>query len=252
LEKAELVYNVAAAQLASAQAALRARSFDLDAARALLIDPADLSAAKRKRASIPLLAPVSGRILRVLHESEAAVAAGAPIVEIGDPGLLEIVVEMISEDAVKVRPGMPAIITDWGGGEALTARVRQVEPSGFRKVSALGVEEQRVNVLLDFTGPAEKWAPIADGFRVVAHVEIWRRDNVLRLPMAAMFRNGKGWAVFALRDGRAKLTPVRIGRSNDDYAELQGGLAAGERVILHPGDRISDGVKVQSAPNAAQ
>jgi HlyD family secretion protein len=230
--------------VATAQAALQAKEFDLETAKALLIDPSDTAATRRQRASIPLLAPVSGRILRVLHEDESVVAAGTPIVEIGDPKNLEIVVELISEDAVKVREGAAARITDWGGSDVLNARVRRVEPSGFTQVSALGIEEQRVNVLLEFTDPPERWAPIANGFRVVAHIVIWQEAAVLQVPVPAMFRSGKGWAVFVVRDGRAVLVPIEVGRSNDETGQVLSGLRAGDSVIVHPSDQVVDGVRV--------
>lgn len=244
LERAQLAYNTAAAQVATAQAALRVRESDLVTAKALLIDPSNMAASERERASIPLIAPVSGRILRVLHENEAVVAAGAPILEIGDPKNLEIVVELISEDAVKVREGASATISDWGGSGALNARVRRVEPSGFTKVSALGVEEQRVNVLLDFTDPPNKWAAIADGYRVTASIIIWQQPDVLRVPASATFRSGTGWAVFVVRSGRAVLVPIEVGQSNDRTAQVLNGLRAGDTVVVHPSDRISDGVRV--------
>lgn len=243
-ERAELAYNAATAQLATAKAGLQAKDFDLQTAKALLIDPSDAAAGPRQRASIALRAPVSGRILRVLHESEATVGAGVPILEIGDPKNLEVVVQLISEDAVKVRQGARAIISDWGGVGTLAARVRRIEPSGFTKVSALGVEEQRVNVLLDFTDPPEKWAAIADGFRVIAHIVVWEKASVLRVPASGMFRNGAGWAVFAIRDGRAILTPITVGRTSDEFAELIHGLRPGEAIVIHPSDRVRDGVRV--------
>jgi HlyD family secretion protein len=242
LERAQLAYDTAAAQLATAQAALKAKEFDLQSAKALLIDPTGVS--NRQQIGIPIVAPVSGRVLRVLHENEAVLAAGAPIVEIGDPQKLEIVVELISEDTVKVRTGDAATITDWGGAGTLNARVRRVEPSGFTKISALGVEEQRVNVLLDFTDAPEKWTSIADGFRVVVHITIWRKPDTLRVPASAMFRHGDGWAVFAVRDGRAILTPIEIGQSNDEMAEVLKGLQDGDSVIAHPSDRVTDGARI--------
>ena len=249
LERAELAYNVAAAQMETAKAALQAKAFDLQTARASLIDP---TAPQRPRASIPLRAPVSGRILRVLHENESVIGAGAPILEIGDPRKLEIVVPLISEEAVKVKEGAQATITDWGGPGILRARVRRIEPSGFTKVSALGVEEQRVNILLDFDDPPERRAPIADAFRVIVHIAVWEKPDVLRVPAAALFRNGAGWAVFAVRDMRAVLTPVTIGQGDDSISEIIRGLSAGDQVIIHPSDRIHDGVKIQpSAPNGA-
>ncbi len=244
LERAQLAYNTAAAQLATAQAALRVKDFDLVSAKALLIDPSNPASVQRERASISLIAPVSGRILRVLHENEAVVASGSPILEIGDPENLEVVVELISEEAVNVREGASAVITDWGGGAPLNARVRRVEPSGFTKVSALGVEEQRVNVLLDITDPRLKWHALADGFRVIANIVVWQQDDVIQVPVSAMFRNGNGWAVFAVRSGRAVLTPIEIGKSNEKASQVLGGLIVGDQVVVHPSDRVGDGVRV--------
>ena len=243
LERAQLLRNTAVAQMATAEAALRAKTFDLEAARALLIDPTGRSG-EHPQDGVPIIAPVSGRVLRVLHESEAVLQAGSAIIDVGDPGLLEIVADLISEDAVKVRVGDAATITDWGGAGVLNARVRRVEPSGFTKVSALGVEEQRVNVLLDFTDPRSRWDRIADGFRVIVHIAIWHAPQVLRVPASAMFRKGNDWAVFAVRDGRARLTTIAVGHSNDDVAEVRMGLRSGDRVVLHPSDRIADGTRV--------
>lgn len=241
LERAELAHNVAVAQLATARAALRAKAFDLESAKALLIDP---TAPQAPRASIPLRAPVSGRILRVLQESESVIGAGAPILQIGDPQKLEIAVPLISEEAVKVREGASATITDWGGPGILRAHVRRIEPSGFTKVSALGVEEQRVNILLDFADPPDRRAAISDGFRVIAHIVVWEKPDAVRVPASALFRNGAGWAVFAVRGARAVLTPVTVGRSSDSASEIIRGLGVGDQVIIHPSDRVHDGVKI--------
>lgn len=246
LERAQLARNTAAAQLATAQAALRAKEFDVDTAKALLIDPGDLTIAERQRASIGLLAPVTGRVLRVLHESEAVVAAGTPILEVGDPTKLEIVVELISEEAVRVHAGDLATITDWGGNTPLNARVRRIEPSGFTKISALGVEEQRVNVLLDLTDAASKWSSLVDGYRVIVHIAIWRQRDALQVPMSALFRSGNGWSVFAVRGDRAVLVPVGIGHSNQEAAQVLAGLRAGDHVIAHPSDRVRAGVRVSA------
>jgi HlyD family secretion protein len=195
-----------------------------------------------------MLAPVSGRILRVLHESESVVGAGVPILEIGDPQKIEIVVPLISEEAVKVRESATATITDWGGPGALHAHVRRIEPSGFTKVSALGVEEQRVNVLLDFDDPPQKRPPIADGFRVIVHIVVWEKPDAVRVPASALFRHGAGWAVFAVRGARAVLTPVTVGRGNDSVSEVVQGLGVGEQVVIHPSDRVRDGIKVRPLP----
>jgi len=245
LERAQLAYNTAAAQLATSLAALRVKESDLVTAKALLIDPTT-AAAERDRGAIPLVAPVSGRILRVLHENEAVVAAGTPILEIGDPKNLEIVVELISEEAVKVHEGAPATITDWGGNVPLNARVRRIEPSGFTKISSLGVEEQRVNILLNLTDPVQKWVALADGFRVIANIQIWQQRDAVQVPVSALFRNGQGWAVFAVRSGRAVLTPVEVGRSNESRSQILRGLKVGDQIVVHPSDRVSDGVRVST------
>lgn len=242
-ERAQLAHDRAEAQVATAEAALRARNFELERAQAALIEP-EKETDRSSRSGIVLRAPVSGRVLRVRQENEAAIPAGASILEIGDPEDIEIVAELVSEDAVKVREGAIARITDWGGTAALNARVRRIEPSGFTKISALGVEEQRVNVLLDFAEPMMRRKAITDGFRVFVHITVWQGSAVLRVPTSAMFRQGDGWAVFAVREGKAVLTPVRVGHSNDEVSEVLGGLTAGEFVIPHPSDRVSNGTRV--------
>jgi HlyD family secretion protein len=244
LERAQLAYNTALAQLSTYQAALRAKEYDLQSAQALLIEPDRLGKPPLPQ-GIFLVAPVSGQVLRVLHESEVALAAGTPILEIGDPRKLEIVAELVSEDAVQIRAGAPARITDWGGAGVLHARVRRVEPSGFTKVSALGVEEQRVNVILDFSDDISRTA-MADGYRLTVHITSWQSDSVLRVPVDAIFRRDAGWAAFAVRNMHAVLTPIHVGHTNDEVAEVRGGLRAGDAVIAHPSDRITDGAKVAS------
>lgn len=245
-ERAQLARDSAISRNATADAALKARQYDLENARALLIDPARIPQTPGNRPSIKLVAPANGKILRVLHEDEAVVTAGTPILEVGDPRQLEILVPLVSEEAVKVHPGDVARITDWGGAGELGARVRRVEPSGFTKVSALGVEEQRVNVLLDFADRTSNLASIADGFRVIVNIVIWQQPRVLRLPATAMFRRGDGWAVFVVRGGRARLQPVQVGAVNDDFAELRAGAEEGEQVIVHPSDQVGDGTAVHS------
>lgn len=243
-ERAQLAHDRALTQVSTAEAALRARNFELERARAALIEP-ETEEARPSRNRIVLRAPISGRVLRVRQENEATVPAGASILEIGNPEDIEIVAELISEDAVKVHVGDVARITEWGGAGTLAARVRRIEPSGFTKISALGVQEQRVNVLLDFLDPPARRRNIADGFRVFVHIAVWEAANVLRVPAAALFRHGDGWAVFAVRDGRAIITPVRIGHSNDQVAEILGGLEEGAGVVVHPSDRVGDGARVE-------
>lgn len=173
-------------------------------------------------------------------------AAGTALLEIGDPSAIEIVSDMLSADAVKVTPGAPVEIDAWGGEVPLKGRVRLVEPYGFTKISALGVEEQRVNVVIDLTDPAAASARLGHGYRVIVRVALWSAPDVLRVPLGALFRQGEGWAVFAVgSDGRARKVAVRVGHLNDESAEVLGGLSAGDKVVLHPGEKVADGVKVR-------
>lgn len=189
-------------------------------------------------------APISGRVFRVIQESEAMVRSGASLVELGDVSDLEIEVDLLSSDAVRVKPGAKMLLENWGGPQPLLARVRLVEPSGFTKVSALGVEEQRVFVIGDFIDPPAARPPLGDGFRVEARVVEWESDSVLSAPAGAVFRHGDGWAVYLIRSRRACLTPITIGRHNGRQVEVLSGLAPGDEVITHPDDRIQDQVRI--------
>jgi HlyD family secretion protein len=194
---------------------------------------------------VNITAPAAGVVLRRLRESESVVPAGEPLLEIGDPRRLEIVADLLSTDAVRVKPGARALVEQWGGALPLEASVRRIEPSGFTKVSALGVEEQRVNVILDFTNPAEAWTALGDAFRVEVRVVVWEAPDVLKVPTGALFREGERWAVYAVEEGRARLTIVEIGQQTGLDAEVRSGLAEGARVILHPGDTLTDGARVE-------
>ena len=185
------------------------------------------------------------RVLRLLHESEGAVATGQPLLEIGNPDTLEVEVEVLSTHAVKIAPGSKVILDRWGGEQAVAGRVRVVEPSGFTKISALGVEEQRVRVIVDFTSPREAWQRLGDGYRVEARFVLWEGKDVLQLPTSALFRHGEGWAVFALDGKRARLTPVETGQRAGLATQVLSGLAAGARVVSHPDDTLSDGARVK-------
>jgi HlyD family secretion protein len=181
-------------------------------------------------------------VLRIPERSERVVAAGEPLLEMGNCGDLEIVADLLSSDAVKVRPGHRMLVEDWGGDSALIARVRRVEPGGFTKISALGVEEQRVNVVADFVDPP---GPLGDGYRVEVRIVVWEAADVLRIPASALFRHGDAWHVFVVERGRARRRAVDVGARGTFDAEVLGGLAAGEVVIRHPSDRIDDGVRVE-------
>lgn len=196
--------------------------------------------------TISVRSPVAGRVLRVMQESEGAVQAGAPILEVGDVANLEIVVDLLSADAVRVEPGHRAEIERWGGEGTLAARVRRVEPSAFTRVSALGIEEQRVNVVLELDEPRESWAMLGDGFRVEARIVVWEEDEVLRAPASAVFRDGDGWFVFLVEADRARRTRVEVGRRSDVHAQVLSGLDSGDRVVLYPGERVEDGVRVHA------
>lgn len=188
--------------------------------------------------------PVDGRLLRVFQESTAVVAAGMPLVEVGDPTDLEVVIDLVSEDAVLVQPGDNAEITAWGGSRPLAARVRVVEPRGFMKVSPLGVEEQRVNVVLDFDSPPEERPTLGDDFRVEARITVDRARDAVLVPLSALFRGETGEAVFVAEGRRARLVPVTTGRRGDRAAEVLSGLVGGEPVVEYPSDKVADGAAI--------
>jgi HlyD family secretion protein len=183
-------------------------------------------------------------ILRRLRESESVVPAGEPLVEIGDPGDLEIVADLLSSDAVRIRPGARAFVQLNGSETAPTAVVRRIEPAGFTKISALGVEEQRVNVILDLMDAASEDTVLGDAYRVEVRIVVSEAADVLKVPTAALFRDGDRWAVYAVRNGRARTTPLEIGQQTDREAEIVHGLAEGTHVIVHPADAVTDGSRV--------
>ncbi|MAG98527.1 MAG: HlyD family efflux transporter periplasmic adaptor subunit [Alphaproteobacteria bacterium] len=232
----------------SAAATVRIRRYELEMARAMLIRPGQKRGKTGSQCCVEVRAPVSGRVLRLIQESEGVIAAGTPLLEIGDPGDLEIVVDLLSSDAVKVREGAAVMVEEWGGGTTLAGTVRRIEPYGFTKISALGIEEQRVNAIIDFAEPREKWRSLGHGYRVEVRIVVWQGENVLKLPLSALFRDGEDWAVFALVGGKARLRRLAIGRSNASEAQLRDGLAEGDRVVLHPSDRIVEGVELVSRP----
>ena len=242
LAAAELDVRTKDALVKAAELAQQRAEHELDAARAVLQQV--VSGPSASAGALSLRSPVSGTVLRVLQESEAPVPAGTPLVEIGNPGQLEIVVDLLSTDAVKVQPKFRAHIEGWGGSAPLAGRVRLVEPAGFTRISALGVEEQRVNVLIDFDDPHGEARKLGDGYRVEVSIVIWERADVLKVPTSALFRQGDEWAVFTVRDATARQTMIRIGQRNAVEAEVLSGLGEGDLVIVHPGDTVLDGVSV--------
>jgi HlyD family secretion protein len=243
LEKAQLDVTTAEAAVATAVATLEMRRRELESARARLIQPGE-PMIETEGCCIQVRAPISGRVLKIIAESEQVVQAGAPLLALGDPSNLEIAIDLLSRDAVKVAPGDHATIESWGGDVVLNARVRRVEPTGFTKISALGIEEQRVKVLLDFTDPPDAWRRLGHGYRVVGKITVWRGEDIPLVPLGALFRRGESWAVFVLTDDRARLRLVEIGERNLHAARIVSGLKEGEQVVLHPSDRVNDGVRI--------
>ncbi len=228
----------------AAQFAVQIADFELDLARAALRRTRQRSPGETDNERFDILSPVNGRVLRVLQESSVVVTPGHQLLEMGDPSDLEVVVDVLSSDAVQIAPGAAVFLEHWGGEAPLNGRVRLVEPAGFLKRSALGVEEQRVNVIIDFTDPPEKYARLGDAYRVEARSVIWSAEDVLKVPAGALFRQGEDWTVYAVEDGRVAARRVAVGRSNGLETEVRSGLAEGERVILHPGDKIHAGARV--------
>lgn len=250
LEMAQLDQTVAEAGLVSAEANLTARERERDSARAALTD-GDTDA-MAPDCCTNVLAPASGTVLRVLTESEQVVQPGQPLLEIGDPSDIEIKVDLLSSDAVRVAPGAKAWIEGWGG-PALPARVLNVDPSASTKVSALGIEEQRVKVTLgleDAAGNASAGgAGLGDGYRVTARITLWKGGDLVAIPVGALFRTGADWATYVIEGGRAVQRTIALGERNDAFAQVTAGLQPGDLVILHPSDQITDGARVSTAPS---
>jgi HlyD family secretion protein len=243
LEKAKVAELQAASARQSVEAAasaLQVAEFELEMARAALLHTQQAGASR----SFIVRSPIDGAVLRVFQESGGVVAAGTPLLEVADPRRLEIIVDLLSADAVKVQPGIEVVVENWGGEKALRARVRRVEPSGFTKVSALGVEEQRVNVVIDLVDPPGTWGSLGDGYRVETRIVIWEKEDAIKVPASAVFSRGEGFSVFVVSGGRARLRPVQIGKRNGLEAEAVDGLLENETVVLHPSDKVADGVKV--------
>lgn len=233
--------SAADAELRASQARARAAAIQRDGARAVL-DLQGAAAVGGRR--LPLQAPIDGRVVRRLVESEGPVRAGQALLEIGDPHALEVIVETLTADAVRIAPGTEVRLLRWGGATPLRGHVQVIEPGGFTKVSALGVEEQRVLVVVALDDPPAKRPALADGFRVEAEFVVWHADSVLTVPTAALFRDGPHWAVYAIEDGRARLRRVTLGHVGEGAAELRDGLDEGAQVVLYPGDSVRDRSRV--------
>lgn len=238
---------------AAAAAARSAVEQARNAAEALRVSLRETTAgANNPGESVPVIAPVSGRVLRVIRKSEGIVQAGEPLVEVANARALEVEVELLSADAVRVAPGTRVEFLRWGGAQPLEGRVRRIEPAAFTKISALGVEEQRVRVIVDFTSPQKQWERLGDGYRVEARFFLWEQSDVLKVPATALFPHQDGWAVFVADQGVARLRPVTLGRRNGLAGQVLEGLSEGEKVILHPDTSIKDGILVTENVDAVQ
>jgi HlyD family secretion protein len=239
-ETAIIAELAAAKDLEASECEARAAAAEVQIARSglMAVEPAANGARVMQ-----LRAPVKGKILRILEKSERVVAAGTPLMILGDPAHLEVVVDVLSTDAVKIKPGMPVLLEEWGGEEPLAARVRTVEPAAFTKVSALGIEEKRVNIVADFV---DSPGPLGDGFRVEAKIIIWETDSVLKVPSSALFRSGSGWGAFMAKNGRAVLREVKIGRRGSFEVEILQGLNEGDKIILHPPNQLKNRARIHA------
>jgi HlyD family secretion protein len=239
-EQALLRQRTSRAELDSARFGSRVADHEVEMARAAL-RRLSTSAAQGEQLDVP--APVGGRVLRVLQKSEGVVQAGQALVELGDPAALEIVVDVLTSDAVRTRPGASVIVERWGGAP-LEGRVQRVEPSAFTRVSALGVEEQRVNVRIDLIEPRAKWRALGDGYRVEAQIVVWESDSVIAVPASAVFRHEGDWALYVVDGQRARLTRVTLGEGTPRQVQVLAGVEPGQQVVIHPSDRVREGVEV--------
>lgn len=245
-ERATLDISVARTNVETARATLLVRQRELDSAEAALIEGNGGNGSTPDACCVVVRAPVTGRVMRVVTESEQVVQPGTPLMEIGDSADLEIFVDLLSRDAVRVETGAPATIDGWGG-PVLRAEVLRIDPAAVTKVSALGIEEQRTTVVLRLLDPPELWSRLGHGYRVVVRILLWEGKDLVTVPMSAVFRQGENWAVFVAQGGKASLRTVDLGERNADYAEVRSGIGEGESVIVHPGDTVADGTSITEA-----
>ncbi len=244
LEAAERAFKTSRATIGVAQANMQVRKYELERARALLMSPVEMESRRALCACVYITSPVDGQVLRVLRESAGFVRAGDALVQIGNPNRLEIIVDLLSIDAVKVRPGQSAFIENWGGDMPLRARVRLVEPFGFTKVSALGIEEQRVLVVLDLDSSRDEWQRLGHGYQVDVRVVLWEDSNALKVPLTALFRDGDDWALFVQENGKAVRRIIEVGHRTANQAQIISGLTDGDVIVVYPGEGVDDGVRV--------
>lgn len=243
LESATMRDATATQEMRAAEFGEQVASFELEQARALLLR--SQPGGNVDKAPLVITSPVNGRVLRVFQESSRVVSGGTPLLEVGDSMDLELRIEVLSRDGVAISPGARVIVEQWGGTFPLEARVRLVEPSAFTKISALGVEEQRVYVVADFVSPVEQRPTLGDNYRIEARAVVWEGKNVLRVPAGALFQRGSNWQTFLVDGGRSKVRSVKIGRTNGLETEVLEGLREGDRVVVYPGDKIAEGARVR-------
>ncbi len=242
-DRAVSTYRGSEEELRSAEFGARVAEHQLKLAQTTLIQ---LSGKGEEGEQLEIISPVAGQVLKVFQESEGVVQSGTPILEVGDPGALEIVVDVLSQDATRIPAGAPTSIERWGGKNPLHGHVRVVEPSAFTKLSALGVEEQRVNVIIDLDDERELWSSLGDGYRVEARISVWEGKDVLRVPASAVFRSEDAWATFVVEEGTAVVRAVELGETNGLETEVLSGLEEGDLVIAYPSDSVRDGVSVEA------
>lgn len=238
-EQAEAAYRGRSEELRVANFEWEIRGFELQQAEAARRHFRDEESSEPLQ--FELRSPIDGVVLRIFEESSTVVTPGQPLLEVGNPTDLEVVIDVLSTEAVKIQPGNPVVLQYWGGEKPLLAEVRRVEPAAFTKVSALGVEEQRVNVVADFREPTSSYARLGDQYRVEARVIIWKEDQVLQVPHAALFRSQGQWSVFVVQDQRLSLQRVEVGRRNETHAQVLSGLETGQTVVIYPSDLLAAG-----------
>lgn len=246
VDRAELEVQTAQERLNAARYGVRIAAHEIEAAQAVAsIGDTDSPSEEEDATSVAIVSPIAGVVLNVLREHQGPVQSGEALLEVGDPDSLELVVDVLTTDAVQITVGDSARVVRWGEDVALEAHVTHIEPRAFSQTSALGVEEQRVNVILELDSPLEQWRALRDGYRVEAEIVTWRAEDVVRVPTGSIFRRDGSWAVYVIRDGVAKLQPIELGRRNGFHAEVLSGLEEGDQVILHPSEDIAENVKVE-------
>ena len=249
--EAEMLLRSRTKDYEASQFATEIATFEVEQAKAALMRAKPRDGRSTEDWTFQVVSPISGKVLRLFHESSSMLATGTPVIEIGDPTDLEMEIDVLSQDAVQIKPGARVYVEHWGGDKTLVGTVRLVEPGGFTKISALGVEEQRVNVIADFSVPVAERITLGDAYRVDARIALWESEKVLQVPSSSLFRFGDQWCVFIVdAASRARRKSIQIGHRNSQGAEILGGLTEGDRVILHPGDNLHEGALVSERPRA--